>query len=166
MRSTFLGPEGIGGAGACVPLEDGPTMLQVSGLRVLGDKDALTAMWGIKGSGGIAPCGIKCMAVQKVKGRRGLARGDKSIVDVSCSDRAKIVLRGDENAWGNVDALGRAHGNVGVGYFKNMERAFGANHLLDGLLQDLPLRQWISPTKSNRYDPMRIWFSNGVARWR
>ena len=51
--------------GGILPLSDGPTPVCVVFGLMVGDEEAIAAMWNCKGASGLLPCGRKCSATNK-----------------------------------------------------------------------------------------------------
>ena len=79
LRQAFLGNDGVQTTGVVCPIgaNESPEIVFLSLGAVLGDEDALSAVWGIKGASGTVPCGVKCCVVSKTRGnQRSLALQD------------------------------------------------------------------------------------------
>ena len=131
---------------------------------LLADEEALAAMWGTTGASGTCPCGIICSVTNKpihtdvARGIPSLAAIDTKIPDISCGEESKLGLRTDQYVWNMCDELEAAP----AGQRAELQQFSGIKYHPDALLYDRALRQFVSPTASNRFDVMHVVASNGV----
>jgi hypothetical protein len=137
---------------------DAPVALKVAFHNLLGDEEALSSLWFIKGASGISPCGVGCSVVNKQNlfdrsaGIRALT-DDPEIKDISSS--VMPLRRTDNDVWGLCQELQACP-------TAEMEHVTGLKLNLDGILFDNDLRHYIRPASTNTYDVMHILFSNGL----
>ena len=167
VRDMVCGDRAMDTAGIILPVgRDGKhELVRIHYHATLADEEALSAMLGLKGSGGVTPCALRCWCVGKEKKLdvdRGLmpitARGE-NIVDITCTRKADIVLKRDADVWDDCDYL---VSNVGEPGFAEMETCVGINWHAHGILFDLELRKSFKPSASHRYDALHVLFSNGL----
>ena len=163
-RDLYLGDSSLATIGVNLPIGLNGTseLVFVEPWAVLGDEDALSGIWGIKGSAGTVPCGLKCAVIAKQRGcaHAALFRGD-TFKSISCSDIDQIPQLTDNDVWWKVDELERNR-NLNKTEFKRFEQGLGMNHVKRGFLQDRELRHMLKPTKMNRFDVMHIIYSGGI----
>ena len=159
LRDLFL-VQMISDEGVAV---EGSTV-KVDFYALLGDEEALNAMFLAKGASGITPCGYLCSVVNKPLasdrelGIPSLSERSPLIADITCNDLTKIALRTDADVWSMVDSLRTMAGDAK----KLREQATGFSYHPDALLYDRELRDYVKPATSARVDPMHIIYSNGV----
>ena len=162
LRGMFLKDQ-ISTAGIQLPVNGG-VHVRVVFWALLADEEALSAMWCTTGASGTCPCGIMCSVTNKpihtdvARGIPSLAALDPKIPDISCGEESKLGLRTDQDVWNMCDELEAAP----AGQRAELQQFLGIKYQPDGLLYDRALRQFVSPTASNRFDVMHIVASNGV----
>ena len=130
----------------------------------LADEEALSAMLGLKGASGIAPCAMRCWCVGKERqqdidnGVLPLTARVAGLVDITCCKKADILLKGDADVWEDCDHLAAAPPNR----LQDLEKAVGINYHPDGILFDRALRRSFKPCTSHRYDALHVLLSNGL----
>ena len=143
---------------------NGGAHVRIAFWALLADEEALVAMWGTTGASGTCPCGIMCCVTNKpvhtdiAGGISSLSEIDSKIPDISCGDESKLGLRTDQTVWGICDELKAAP----AGQRTELQQLSGIKYHPDALLYDIALRQFVSPTASNRFDVMHVVASNGV----
>ena len=71
-----------------------------------------------------------------------------------------------ESIWEMADDLADKANVLGVGKFKELEKAYGLCHVPDGLLMDRWLRRFVDPVKAIYYDLMHtVLASSGIAQY-
>ena len=156
-------------------MSDHLSMLEVGGVvvkvflhAIIGDEEALSFMWNIKGSSGIVPCAVVCCVVNKPyhgdveRGIRSLAERSENIVSITCSDTSRFGLKTDNDVWSMIDNLVASQAHLPTPRFKEMQQRTGFNYQPDSLLFDVELRPYVHPATNNRFDPMHVIFSNGI----
>ena len=162
LRCMFL-TDKISTAGVQLSV-NGKAHVRIALWALLADEEALAAMWSITGASGTCPCGIMCSVTNKpvhtdiARGISSLSELDLKIPDISCGDESKLGLRTDHDVWGICDALKAAT----PGQRTELQQLSGIKYQPDSLLYDIALRQFVSPTASNRFDVMHVVASNGV----
>ncbi len=167
LVAMFCSDDSIQTAGVVLPIGDNDTyaVLHIAFACLLGDEAALTDMWDIKGHGGMIPCGIVCSCCAKPlandveNGIAALAERHETIVDITCDDTRAMGLRKDADVWALCDILEAAPNNTERDH---LQQCYGINYCSAALLFDKPLRIFIKPASSNRFDIMHIVFSNGA----
>ena len=140
------------------------TNVRVKFQAMLADEEALAAIWNLTGASGVSPCGVMCSVTNKpvstdvARGIESVQELDPEIPDISCSDESKLGLRTDDDVWGLCDALELASPTERA----NLAQHCGIKHGPATLLYSMPLRAFVSPTESNRFDPMHVLASNGI----
>ena len=170
LRDAFLGEKSVAIAGVDIPpTRSGEVIwtVKIFFAAIIGDEEALNAMWFSKGASGMVPC-ISCHAVNKPlkkdndRGIKPLSERDAAIVDISCPDISLVGLRSDEDIWKMCDELEEASGNPNKKILKDLEHVTGIKFDLDTLLYDKELRRFVGPASSVTSDPLHILFSNGL----
>ena len=170
LRDAFLGEKSVAIAGVDIPpTRSGEVIwtVKIFFATIIGDEEALNAMWFSKGASGMVPC-ISCHAVNKPlkkdndRGIKPLSERDAAIVDISCPDISLVGLRSDEDIWKMCDELEEASGNPNKKILKDLEHVTGIKFDLDTLLYDKELRRFVGPASSVTSDPLHILFSNGL----
>ena len=162
LRGIFI-DEAVSTSGVVLPLPSGPTTVKINFCALLGDEEALNAMWHIKGASGICPCGVLCSVVNKQRpedrdlGIKSLSDLDPSIQDISCSDLALCGLRSDDDVWNGCAQLEACDKDA----VDELEHSTGLKLNLDTLLFCKELRPYVPPS-STTFDPMHILMSNGL----
>ena len=139
-------------------------VVKVSFWALLGDEEALAAMWHIKGASGLSPCGIMCSVTNKpchtdvASGIASLSDRDPSIPNLACSDPSRLGLRTSQEVWDSFDAL-EGLGKEDREWWQHIS---GLKFQTSSILYDKPLREHVKPTESNRSDPMHVLLSNGL----
>lgn len=142
----------------------GGTNVRIAFWAMLADEEALAAIWYTTGASGVSPCGIRCSVTNKPvhtdvsRGIASLSEIDPTIPDISCGDESKLGLRTDQDVWGWCDEMAVASG----GALADLQQMSGLKYHPDALLFEKALRPFVSPTQSNRFDPMHVLASNGV----
>ena len=140
-------------------------MVRIHFHATLADEEALSAMLGLKGSSGIAPCAARCWCVNKEKqldrdrGIAPLTERGANIADITCTTKADIVLKDDADVWADCEYLVR---NVGDREFAEKESCVGINYHPNAILFDRELRRSYKPATCHRFDPLHVIFSNGL----
>ncbi len=149
--------------GIILPLTEGPTTVRVEFGMMIGDEEAITAMWHIKGASGLLPCGLKCMVTNKpchtdvAQGIDSLSARDGEIPDLATHEPSKLGLRTDKDVWGLFDAL-EGLSKKDLEWWQHVS---GLTFCVHGILYNKALREFVAPSKV-RYDPMHILASNGL----
>ena len=167
VRDMLVGPRAVNTAGISLPV--GPNgrheMIRCHYHATLADEEALSSMMGLKGSGGISPCALRCWCVNKERkpdrenGILSLTDRGGPIVDITCCRKDDIVLKRDEDVWDDCAFLERHAADENI---KEFESCVGINLHADGILFARELRPSFKPSASHRYDPLHIIFSNGL----
>ena len=166
VKDMVCGDRAANVAGIVLPVgvDMRPEMVRVHYHATLADEEALSAMLGLKGASGIAPCAMRCWCVGKERqqdidsGVRPLTARVAGLVDITCCTKADILLKGDADVWEDCDHLAAAPPNR----LQDLERAVGINYHPDGISFDRALRRSFKPCTSHRYDPLHVLFSNGL----
>ena len=166
VRDMVCGERAANIAGIVLPVGTGGRheLVRIHYRATLADEEALSAMNGLKGSSGIAPCALRCWCVAKERpqdtdrGIRSLAERNANIVSITCTKKDDIVLKCDADVWTDCDYLAAAH----PGQRAEIATCVGINYHPDGILFDIELRRSFKPSKSHRYDPLHVIFSNGI----
>ena len=167
VRDMLCGERPLHTAGIILPVgkEGRHEIVRIHYHATLADEEALSAMLGIKGASGITPCAARCWCVDKEKlldvqrGILSLTARSECIVDITCSRKADILLKTDEDVWDDCDHLVR---NVGAPNFSEIETCVGINYHTDGLIFDREIRGPFKPSTSHRFDALHVLFSNGL----
>ncbi len=87
------------------------TVVRLEFGAMLGDEEAITAIWDSKGASGLVPCGLLCSCTNKLchtdieRNIASLSERDPHVPDLSTHDVSKLGLRSDEDVWAMFDAL-------------------------------------------------------------
>lgn len=168
VRDMLVGPRAVNTAGIVLPV--GPNgrheLIRLHYHATLADEEALSSMMGLKGSGGISPCALRCWCVNKERqadrenGILSLTERGGPVVDVTCCRKDDIVLKRDKDVWDDCAFLEQHAADEN---FKELESCVGINFHADGILFARELRPaGFKPSASHRYDPLHIVFSNGL----
>ena len=167
VRDMLVGPRAVNTAGIILPV--GPNgrheLIRLHYQATLADEEALSSMLGLKGSGGISPCALRCWCVNKERkadrenGILSLTDRGGPLVDVTCCRKDDIVLKRDKDVWDDCAFLERHAADEN---FKELESCVGINFHADGILFARELRPAFKPSASHRYDPLHVIFSNGL----
>ena len=125
--------------------------------NILADGDAIRAIFSCKGASGKLPC----MLCNNVLNER--CSSDR-LVYIDCPDVERFQLTSDEEMWAKVDKLHADRSIVSNAAFHNQEMVYGFTYHQEGLLWDLELRPYLSPTKVTTYDSMHVLLGNGMAQ--
>ena len=166
LRGMFLGNKGLADSGVALPIgANGKTVVvRMSLSTILGDEDALNAMFFIKGASGACPCGTLCSVLNKQR-PQDLADGvvsaaslDKDLVDISCRDLSRCGLRSNQDVWDLCDDLATCPKQD----LEERQHATGLKFHAETLLFDLALRTHVRPASTTQGDAMHILLSNGL----
>lgn len=123
----------------------------------IGDFDALRKGFDMKGAAGTLFC-LKCKnCIQGSEPRDGYLQ------PLSCPYIRKMDIRTDLDMWNTADSLDRKRPRMTNVDFKIEQQCLGANYSPYGVLWSSMLRGTFGPISTLRYDPMHIYFSNGIA---
>ena len=164
VRDMVCGDRAMNNAGIVLPVGPSgrPERVLIRYHATLADEEALSSMLDLKGASGVVPCAMRCWCVDKQKptdaarNLRPLSQIAPAIVDITCTDKAKILLKCDADVWEDCDHLAAHGGDAGIAV------SVGINYHANGILFDRELRQSFGPSSSHRYDPLHILFSNGL----
>ncbi len=162
LSELFIRDE-IATKGILLPLNGGTTVRITFG-ALLGDEEALTAMWCIKGASGLIPCGVMCSVTNKSchtdveRGISSLAERDAAIPDLSCGDPSKLGLRTAKDLCDLLTTLEICPASD----LEFLEHTTGLKRDPHSLLNAKSLRPFVDPCSTNRFDPMHVLFSNGL----
>lgn len=132
--------------------------------NLLGDEEALSAMWPTKGASGILPCGVGCHVTNKApptdtsRGIAPLAARDDGLAGLTCADLGKLGLKTNRDVWSICDMLSATRKED----LASLEHETGLRYEPEGVLFDRSLRDHIHPATSNTYDVMHICWSGGI----
>lgn len=146
--------------GVVLPLPAAPTMVFAKLLCLIADESGIKYTWCVKGASGLLPC-LKCKNV--VLADHSILENDSEgyFVDVAAISGFDATL--DSDVWEKFDKLAalKAAG-ANKTKMEQMEKVFGLNLVLSGLLGDQELRAHIQPITHTAYDSMHCFFSNGI----
>ena len=165
LESMFLGNRSTSTVGVSLPTpgSDSWSLLRLSFGALVGDEDAFTDMWFIKGASGVVPCGVTCSCVRRPlrsdaeMGVPDLVALDPTLSDITQTDQKRMGLRSDDDVWKLADYLAA----TAPGERKDLEVSSGIKFCSAALLYDIALRDFVQPSH-NRFDPMHVVFSNGI----
>ena len=167
VRDMLVGPRAVNTAGIILPV--GPNgrheLIRLHYQATLADEEALSSMLGLKGSGGISPCALRCWCVNKERkadqenGILSLTDRGGPLVDVTCCRKGDIVLKRDQDVYDDCAFLELHAADEN---FKELESCVGINFHADGILFARELRPGFKPSSRHRYDPLHVIFSNGL----
>ena len=140
-----------------------PIAVKINLAAILGDEEALNAIYYSKGASGIMPCLIcsvtgKPCATDRDNNLLSMTDRDPNIPDISCTDIARCDVRSDADIWRFCDELELCP----KGRLKEKEHTTGLKLNLNTLLFCKPLREFLKPSTTTAYDPLHILFSNGI----
>ena len=162
LRQCFLGDESFSMVGIMLELRE-PTIIFAELGNIVGDGDALRAIWGCKGASGLLPC-FSCKNVT-LKGHPIVARdASHYLVDITCSEFARFDLCTNEEHWDKADNLTAQKHVLNNTRFKKLEKSYGLNHCTEGLLQDEALRPHVKPATVHTEDGMHTFLSSGLCQ--
>ena len=92
------------------------------------------------------------------RGLRPLTARAAGLVDITCTQKADILLKCDADVWEDCDYLAAAPPNRR----QDIETCVGINYHPDGILFDRALRRSFKPSTSHRYDALHVLLSNGL----
>ena len=107
---------------------------------------------------------MRCWCVGKARqqdidrGLRPLTARAAGLVDITCTQKADILLKCDADVWEDCDYLAAAPPNRR----QDIETCVGINYHPDGTLFDRALRRSFKPSTSHRYDALHVLLSNGL----
>ena len=114
---------------------------------------------GWKGTTGTLCC-LNCVNVAKKKN----VRGDVGrVVGLDCADRTKFIARSNDDIYNNVDELAAEHPRMSTTNFEKLETQCGFNHVPNGILMDMSLRNIFRPADHTLRDYMHVLVGDGVA---
>jgi hypothetical protein len=149
--------------GVVIASATGPVLVVAEVGNNLADEAALKRSLDVKGSSGLLPC-IKCKNVVKKKSGITANRKDEYFVDITCGDFERFDPLSDTDLYEHADALAAlATASKKRRHEESMAR--GLNFHTRGVMFALDLRPHFKPVSSSRYDPMHLYFSNGVASY-
>jgi hypothetical protein len=122
--------------------------------NVVADADGHRALWCVSGAAGKLPCPM-CLNVvnDDVPGT----------VHMRCPDVARFQLARDTDWWNKAGRLTAASAGTKK-HLSDLQTAMGLRFAPTGVLWDLALRPFVSPTSSFTYDGMHILLSNGLCQ--
>jgi hypothetical protein len=150
-------------AGVILPLSERPTKVCVVFGLMVGDEEAIGAMWNCKGASGLLPCGLKCSVTNKpchtdvAAGVASLSARDGEIPDLATHEPAKLGKRTNNDVWDMFDAL-EGLNNADLAWWQHVTGLTFSKH---GILYCKALREFVPPSKV-RNDPMHVLVSNGL----
>jgi hypothetical protein len=165
LRGMFLGEQSVSRAGIMLPIgaASSPIKVKIDFQALLGDEEALNAMWHSKGASGICPCALLCSVTNKQR-PQDLADGvlamtdiDPLLADISCPDLELCGLRSNEEVWHLCNLLEVCSKEA----LAEQEHISGLKLNPHSLLFDRELRAFVEPS-STTFDPMHVIFSNGI----
>ena len=130
---------------------------------LLGDEEALTQAWGLKGASGTVPCGLMCGRLTNKRRPTDIQRGLRHLCEISphLAHFASITGHGrrtNSDVWQICDELEGCKGTERNAKEENS----GIKYIPQGLLFFKALRPFVLPVDTNRFDGMHVLFSNGV----
>jgi hypothetical protein len=158
---THEGTMSPSGTGVALRFASGSRLLFSKMGKYIADEAALKKAIGCKGASGLMPC----MLHKNICSIRSeLAEHDPigQLVSIACSDRGRFERRSDEDLHAAADELAALHGTMPASRFSAHEKARGLNHNPHGILLRIPLREHFKPVSSCSYDPMHVFYQNGV----
>ena len=108
LRDMVCGDRAVNTVGLILPVgEDGRLeMVRIHAHAILADEEALSAMFGLKGSGGMVPCAARCWCVSKptfcdkARGIAPITTRGAGIVDITCRTKSDITFKTDADVVG------------------------------------------------------------------
>ena len=130
----------------------------------LGGESGLHSIWSSKGASGLRPCFLCRNVVAKPNHGFGLVAHDTTgtLVDIRVKNEAAMQLHTDESIMRNARTLNEQRSVLRAADFADLEKAMGLNWNPLGLLCDSTLQDFIKPATWSMYDPMHVFFSNGL----
>ena len=135
----------------------GPRVLLGCFWANLADYDGLKKALDIKGAAGVVPC-PKC---KNIVNRGRLPHGHAYLRTIACSDTSQLDQHTDDSMRASCAALAAARAVMSRADFAEEEKARGVRYNPAGLLFSAGPRFLAISTL--RFDPMHVWWSNGVA---
>ena len=157
LRTFAIGPHNFPNAG--VSLHIGGECIKVFA-RVnynLSDGDAHKRWLDVKGSAGLKPC-LHCRTCVK----RASGIDDPAFVDITCTDVSRFTPCTDQDMFDSADLLAARAEHISEDEFCKLETNLGFNHNPHGILLALDLRPFLRPSSMVMWDPMHIYFSDGI----
>lgn len=147
--------------GCAIPGFGRPVTAELNG--ILADGGAHQQLWGWVGASGRKPCFWCCNVVERQReGRLGIVAADDTqlLVELSCRDPARLLHHTSESIWAVVERL-RAFpgGKTALG---EAETQLGLHRVLNGILFDRGLRDFVKPGEHFLWEPMHVLTGNGV----
>ena len=150
-------------SGIDLKLRSGAVKVEITFGLVIGDEEAINAMWFTKGASGLVPCALKCSCTNKpchtdvAANIASLSERDPTIPNLATGNVAQLGKRSDSDIWQMYDSLGPLSATDRSWW----HHVYGLKWHPKSLLAHIGLRQHIRPS-STRYDPMHIMASNGL----
>ena len=144
-----------------VPLTflDGSSKVLVATIGyLLGDESALKHTYENKGSAGK----MLCLFCNTTVNRRYAPAVLGRLVLHTDLDTSKFCLHTDASVWQYVDALQAKRPSMNKKEFNDYQSNIGFNLAPAGVLRDLRLREHLQPISATCFDPMHIYFVNGL----
>ena len=129
--------------------------------NLLADGDGIRKGLGAMGASATLPC-PNCWNVSNNGDVSLVSASCDVIVDISCTDVAKLRAASDEHIWHRVDELARLKPIVSVAALEAKETSFGFRCRPTGLLRAVDLRKYIKPSEVITHDPTHVFFANGL----
>jgi hypothetical protein len=126
---------------------------------LLQDGAAHKLVWNCKGDCGTRMC-LCCTVLAESSGY--VDEDGDEVLRASASHESELTFTTDEDVWASVDRLAARHGTCTAGEFRLREQAAGFNHVPEGLLSDIPLREHIKPISNYCHDWMHCLAVSGV----
>lgn len=141
-----------------VQVKDGVWLLRLRLSELLGDADAMRALYSAKGTSGVRPC-VKCTNVLYKRAAQNVPAG---YVTILCSNAALFREMSDELCWKIIDHLRNVSAAGNKGKLEEEETVHGFNWEPEGVLADTSLRGVVTLSHGTG-DSMHIFYSNGTA---
>ena len=132
---------------------------------IVGDEEALSSAWGLKGASGVVPCGLECGSLvnkrrplDKERGVPHLSDLNPALAHFGSPHASTHGRRTNSSLFAICDLLEAAP----AGQRSAMEENNGIKYYPQGLLFCRALRPYLRPMQNNRFDAMHVLFSNGV----
>ena len=161
LRSIFAPPLDLHTSGMMLRLPE-PNVVVFRLGRVIADADELRGMFSLKGTAGIRPCPC-CRNVLKKGHAAAMKRGQKYLVDITCTEFDKFDLCEDADYAVGQALLTASKDTVTAKKFKAMEKSLGQVHNDKSVFADDWLNDHVvEPTSLITLDWMHIFFVGGL----
>ena len=145
--------------GIAMDVGSGPCLMYAKPWKLLADGAALTACFDTTGASGTKSC-FCCSNAMKAGTFDEEEVGQ--FVEITCADPEKFILHTNESVWKSVDDLTAIAPTVNKTQLKRIQQCYGFKANPDGMLRDMPLREFVKPVDFYTHDWPHIFLQHGV----